>query len=47
MKNLFYLLFVLPLIFSCGDSEDKIKNELLDVLKMSHFDNCFFLSINY
>ena len=58
MKNLLYLLFALPLFFSCGgeeisneksqvksskkNSEDVLKNQLLDALKLSDFrDSCF------
>ena len=28
MKNLFYLLFVLPLFFSCGEGEEEKKKEM-------------------
>ena len=35
MKNLFYLLFVLPLLFSCGDGAKEMTDEELDTAIMA------------
>jgi len=35
MKNLFYLLFVMPLLFSCGGSEEESKKDVEKILKFT------------
>ena len=44
MKNLLYLLFVLPLLFSCGDSSSDAKEEIFKMESVYYFhsDGCNF-----